>query len=96
MFETSEHFPQEVGPGYGSHCLEKGWVYPPRDFLEADRPISGSYYLRKASYRPEEEKCIQSLSVFQLPPHSQPISAKASTTTSPAKIIPRRTSSRSV
>ena len=40
-------FPQVVGPVSGSHRLEKGWVGPPRDFLEADRPISGPYYLRK-------------------------------------------------
>jgi hypothetical protein len=44
---TDKTFPQVVGPVYGSHYLENGWVCPPRDFLEAERPISGPYYLRK-------------------------------------------------
>ena len=40
--------PQVVGPASGSQRLEKELEKPGPTFLEADRPISGSYYLRKA------------------------------------------------
>jgi hypothetical protein len=40
--------PQEVGPVSGSQRLEKELEKPKPTFLEADRPISGLYYLRKA------------------------------------------------
>lgn len=50
---------------------------------------------KSTPHRPLSEKCIQSLREFQLPPQPQPMSEKASVTTSPSTIIPGRTSSRS-